>query len=98
MERDRVAKTVLSTTQVDDMKHCVGFDGKKVKRRKYEAYRNYYTTSNDHSSWDGIVRAGLADKRPFPQGGGENPQCYSLNEQGFKYLSELLECKITESR
>jgi len=89
-------KPVLNTVQVNDMKHCIGFDGKRVKRRKYEAYRNYFTTSNDNSSWDGIVRAGLAIKRPFPQGGGDNPQMYNLNKQGFEFLSPLLECEILE--
>ena len=91
-----MSKPVLSTAQIDNMKHCIGFSGDKVKRRKYEAYRNYYTTPNDHTGWDGIVRAGLADKRPFPQGCGDNPQVYSLNENGFKFLSDLLECKIVE--
>ena len=83
--------------QIDDMKHCIGYDPKKVKRGKYEAYRNYYTTSGDHAGWDNIVAAGLADKRAFPHGIGDNPQCYSLNEQGIKFLSDLLGCKIIET-
>lgn len=91
-----MSKPVLSTKQVEDMKHCIGFDGKRVQRRKYEAYRNYYTTPNNNSSWDGIVRAGLANSEPFPGGVGDNPQMYSLNEKGFKFLSDLLECKIVE--
>jgi hypothetical protein len=78
------------------MKHCIGFDGEKIRRRKYEAYRNHYVTPNNHSGWDEIVTAGLANKRSFPNGVGENPQCYSLNEQGLKFLSDLLECKIVE--
>lgn len=91
-----MSKPVLSTAQIDVMKHCIGFDGTKVKRRKYEAYRNYYTTPNYHSAWDGIVRAGLAERNDLPHGVGDCPQCYSLNEQGFKYLSDLLEVQITE--
>lgn len=91
-----MSKPILNTNQVDDMKHCIGFDGKRIRRRKYEAYRNYFTTTNDNSSWDEIVRAGLADKHPFPHGCGENPQCYVLNEQGFEFMSKLLGCKIVE--
>jgi len=91
-----LSEPILNTTQISKMKHCIGFDGKKVKRRKYEAYRNYFTTPNNNPAWDEIVSAGLANKRPFPHGVGDNPQYYSLNENGFKFLSDLLECKITE--
>lgn len=84
----------LSTAQIEVMKHCIGFRGDLVKRRKYKAYRNYFTTPNDHSDWDGIVRTGLANKRSFPRGCGDYPQMYSLNEQGLKFLGDLLEVKI----
>ena len=82
--------------QIDDMKHCIGYEPKKVKRGKYVAYRNYYTTGDDHAGWDDIVKAGLAEKYSFPHGIGDNPRCYSLNEQGIKFLSNLLGCKIVE--
>ena len=82
--------------QIGDMKHCIGFDHKRVKRGKYEAYRNYFTTPDDNESWDDIVKAGLADKRPFPHGTGSNPQYYSLNQQGIEFLSRVLGCKIAE--
>ena len=92
-----MSKPKLDTEQIDDMKHCIGFSRDKVKRNKYSAWRNYYTTCGDHIGWDGIVQAGLAVKREFPHGCGDNPKCYHLNEKGFEYLSELLEVKITES-
>ena len=88
----------LSTRQIELMKHCIGFSGDRVKRRKYEAFRNYFTTSNDHSDWDGIVRAGLAEKAPFRNGVGDFPQVYRLNEAGIKFMSELLEVNIVESK
>ena len=88
-------KPVLNTTQIDLMKHCIGIDYKKIKRRKYEAYRNSFTTPNNNSNWEDIVGKGLADKIPSPLGGGDDPQVYRLNEQGFQFLSDLLECKIT---
>lgn len=91
-----MSKPVLSTAQIDVMKHCIGFRGDLVKRRKYEAYRNHFTTPNSNSSWDGIVKAGLAETRSFPQGSGDNPQIYRLNKQGLKYLSDLLEVEIVE--
>ena len=92
-----MSETALTATQINDMKHCIGFDTKKVRRGKYEAYRNYYTTSNEHAGWDEIVNAGFASKRSFPRGVGDNPQCYILNEQGFKFLAEILGCKIVET-
>lgn len=87
----------LILEQIDYMKHCIGYERKSVKRGKYKAYRNYFTTSNNDPIWDDIFKSGLAVKRSFPNGGGDNPQCYSLNDKGLKFLSDLLGCIITEA-
>lgn len=86
----------ITLKQIENMKHCIGFDGKRVKRRKYVAYRNYFTTSDNELSWDELFKLGLASKRSFEDGGGENPQCYSLTKPGFVFLENLLGCKIEE--
>lgn len=86
----------INLIQINNMKHAIGFDGKKVKRRKYVAYRNYYTTPNDNSSWDELVKWGFAEKRKFPNGIGDNPQVYHVTRQGMDLLERILECKIAE--
>jgi len=83
-------------TQIENMKHCIGFRGDKVKHRKYVAFRNHYITSDNSESWDDLVSKGLANKRSFPQGIGNNPRWYSVSEKGIEFLSKLLEVKITE--
>jgi hypothetical protein len=89
----------VTSTQLDNMKHALGFDNKHVtgiKHRKYAAYRNYFTTADNESSWDNLVEQGLAIKRPFPHGCGDNPQAYSVSEEGLMFLSKTMEIKITE--
>lgn len=92
MTRDEV-----TLKQINNMKHCIGFKGESVKRRKYVAYRNYYTTSDSDLSWDNLVCLGLASKRNFPHGVGDNPKCYAVSKSGIELLERLLECKITET-
>ena len=55
----------VTSNQIDFMKHCLGFENSKVKgtkHRKYKAYRNYFSTSNDDIEWDKLVEQGLASK------------------------------------
>jgi len=87
----------VTLAQIENMKHCIGFSGDKVKRKKYVAYRNYYTTSGNHAGWDELFRLELALKRPFKNGVGEDPRCYFVSRKGMDLLERILECKITET-
>jgi hypothetical protein len=82
--------------QIDNMKHAIGFVQKKVIRGKYEAYRNYYTTSKPHDGWETLVEGGYADKTPFPQGVGDNPMMYSVTKKGIEALEKILGIRIVE--
>ena len=52
--------------QIDDMKHALGFDKRKVrgtKHRRYEPYRNYFNTGErDVEDWEQLVAIGFATK------------------------------------
>ena len=90
---------LLSSVQIDDMKHCIGFSHERVsgkKKPKYEAYRNHFTASDNDEDWDALVVQGLARKRDFPQGGGNNPKAYCVSELGFEVLGEILGVTISE--
>ena len=92
---------IVSSSQISHMKHCIGFDKNKVKgtkHRKMEAYRNYYTTSDNDNELDNLVEQGLMVKRDFKNGVGDNPQCYFVSEEGFEFLSDLTEIEIFEER
>lgn len=86
----------VTLKQIENMKHCIGYRADRVKRKKYVAFRNHYTTSGDSQSWDELVSLELATKRPFPNGGGDNPQVYYVSKKGIELLERLLECKIVE--
>lgn len=87
--------------QIDNIKHCIGFHNSKVtgtKHRKMEAYRNYYTTSDNNKDLDNLVDQGLMSRENFNNGVGDNPQCYFVSEEGFNLLSDLTGIKITEMK
>ena len=84
--------------QLKYMLHCIGFVKQKVSNNKYLAWRNYFITSNHDEELDNLVIQGLAVKRDFKLGGGPNTQCYSVSEEGFKYLESILNIKIIMDR
>jgi len=89
----------ITSNQIDCMKHCLGFENRRVKgtkHRKYKAYRNYFTTSNDDIEWDKLVEQGLATKQDFLNGCGDNPKAYFVSDEGKKLLSSITGVKITE--
>jgi hypothetical protein len=88
----------ITLKQIENMKHCIGFRKDRIMRKKYVAFRNYYTTSDDNKSWDELAILGLAEKRSFPNGVGNNPQCYFVTKKGLELLERLLECKIVEEK
>lgn len=84
--------------QIDLMKHCIGLDSSKptgVKCRKYEAYRNYFTDSQDNTEWDILVMQGLAIKRDMPIHTGEIHKLYRVSKKGIELLQYLLDLNIT---
>lgn len=88
----------FTSEQISNMKHCIGFDKSKVtgtKYRKMEAYRNYYTTSDNNVELDKLVSQGLMKKRDH-DGCGENPKVYFVSEEGFEFLSKLTSIEIKE--
>lgn len=88
----------ISTRQLENMKHAIGFNQVKVKDKKYLSWRNYFTTDDHDEEWDELVIQGLAVKRDFKLGRGPNPQCYSVSKEGFKFLENQLNIKIITDR
>lgn len=80
----------MKLDQINDMKHCIGYEQRHVKRGKYNAYRNYYNTGEERcSGWDRLVEQEYAKHWVrFDQ------HFYCLSEKGIKFLSELLDVKI----
>lgn len=89
-----MAEVKLTLRQIELMKHAIGFDSGKIKRKRYEAYRNRYIVSTTDSDWEELVSIGYATKREFEI---EKQIGYYVSELGLKYLGCLFECIITET-
>lgn len=83
----------LTLRQIELMEHAIGFDSGKIKRKRYEAYRNRYVVSEPNNDWEELVRIGYATKREFKI---EKQIVYYVSERGMKYLGVLFGCVITE--
>lgn len=76
--------------QIDDMKHALGFDKRRVrgtKYRRYEPYRNYFNTGNcDIDDWEQLVTIGLATK--------SRENWYHVSDNGRIFLELVTGVKI----
>ena len=83
----------LSLRQIEKMKHAIGFERGKVKRNRYEFYRNRYIVNHPDDDWEELVFIGYANRRLLDI---EKQIVYYVSELGMKYLGVLLGCIITE--
>lgn len=89
-----MAEVKLTLRQIELMEHAIGFDSGKIKRKRYEAYRNRYIVSTTDNDWEELVSIGYATKREFEI---EKQIGYYVSELGLKYLGCLFGCIITET-
>ena len=85
----------LSLRQIEKMEHAIGFSREKIKRNRYEAYRNRFVVNNSDKDWEELVSIGYAEKREFEI---EKQIVYYVSELGIKYLGVLLGCIIIEGK
>lgn len=83
----------LSLRQIELMQHAIGFDRRRIKKNKYEAYRNRYIVSQPDNDWEELIAIGYATKREFEI---EKQIGYYVSELGMKYLGVLFGCIIKE--
>jgi hypothetical protein len=73
------------------MKHTTGFELGKVKRGKYQAYRNYFCAGEPMPEFEDLVSKELVVKKTQA-----NCIYYYLTPLGIEFLSEITGVKITE--
>lgn len=72
--------------QIDDMKHALGFDKRKVRGTK-EPYRNYFNTGErDVEDWEQLVAIGFATK--------SRVNCYHVSDDGRIFLERVTGVKF----
>lgn len=79
----------VSMSQIDDMKHAVGYRADRVKDGKYYAFRNFFAVNKEQPEWEDLVIRGLATKRKQ-----FNETVYHVTGEGFKLLSSVLEVQV----
>lgn len=75
----------VTVKQIDDMKHALGFDNRKVrgtKHRKYEPYRNYFCAGGkDIDDWKELVELGFAEE--------SKENCFHVTSDGRIFLERV---------
>lgn len=81
----------VTFSQIDKMKHTIGFDNRRVtgtKHRKYIPYRNYYCAGGSDPELDDLVRLGFMAKH--------SEKYYHVTEDGRWFLERVTGVKIME--
>lgn len=82
----------LSLRQIEIMRHAIGLGNEKLKKSRYDAYRNYFVTSKIDEDWEYLVSIGYAIKMEFEI---EKRIGYFITTHGAKYLTCLFGTIIT---
>ena len=81
----------VTYSQIDKMKHTIGFDNRKVtgtKNRKYVPYRNYYCAGSNDPELENLVRLGFMAKH--------SERYYHVTADGRLFLERVTGVKIME--
>ena len=81
----------VTTEQIRLMKHSIGFEQRRVRRGKYEAFRNYFCAGDEMPEFEDLIVKGLAVKDIR---GGQT--YYFITEKGIDLVAEITGVKITE--
>lgn len=96
-EQDKFVTVVaVRAEQVELMLHCIGYTPQRVKRGKYIAFRNYFTTNGPRWDWDRLVEYGYAEVEPFSKGCSPDAKMYSVTRKGMDFLEGITGIKIEE--
>lgn len=79
-------KVSLTISQINKMKHALGYERSSVKRGKYVAYRNYYACGSENMDFNYLVSWGLAYE--------SSAHYFHITKLGAEILGEILSVKI----
>lgn len=81
----------VTTEQVRLMKHTIGFEQRRVKRGKYEAFRNYFCAGREMPEFEDLITKGLAVKDIR-----QEQTYYFLTDKGINLVAFITGVRITE--
>lgn len=76
--------TTITIEQIRLMKHSIGFAQNKVKRGKYEYFRNYFCAGREMPEFEDLIAKGLAVKDIR-----QEQIYYFLTDKGINLVSEV---------
>lgn len=79
-------KVSLTISQIDKIKHALGYKRTSVKRGKYVAYRNYYSCGVENRDFQYLVFWGLAYE--------SSEHYFHITKLGAEILGEILGIEI----
>lgn len=82
----------LSLRQIEIMRHAIGLGNEKLKKSRYDAYRNRYVVTDPNTEWEYLIGIGYAGNSEFQIGGNV---VYYVTDSGIEYLSSLFGLTIT---
>ncbi len=85
---------MLSAKHIDYMKHAIGYRREDIKRGKYQAYRNYFTTVDRDPVWEYLCDYGLAKRHDSSLTG----VLYIVMPAGIRLLADITGIQILEAK
>lgn len=82
----------LSLRQIELMRHAIGLGNEKLKKSRYDAYRNYVVLNGEDKDWEELVSIGYAVKYKVEI---TDKVSYHVTGQGAKFLTCLFGVLIT---
>lgn len=78
---------------LEKMEHAIGFNFDKVKKNKYNAYRNHYAAPKcDDNDWLHLVDIGFAKRGDVT----DNCIMYHVTRDGIDFIERVTGTTITE--
>ena len=78
---------------LEKMEHAIGFNFDKVKKNKYNAYRNHYAAPKcDDNDWLHLVDIGFAKRGDVT----DNCIMYHVTREGMDFIERVTGTTITE--
>lgn len=84
-----MGEVAVTARQIKLMKHMTGFEWDKVKRGKYEAYRNIYGAGLAMEEFESLIPLGLVAK-----GISQGHVYYLLTKEGLELFGQFMGVKI----
>lgn len=83
----------ITLSQYRLIKHTIGLTKDKIKRNKFNEWRNYFTTSDENEELNKLVKIGIMNKSDR-RNSWQKCAIYFLSDLGFELVEYIENIKI----